>query len=273
METTLNVAGWLQRYHPDFALQAIPAQEDVLEEIKASMKAEPTPVFAPNSDHSPSDRWVDISTAIIADTTTFTIKRIRYQRYIKSKTFSEQAIHSLATSFETTTSRYGNPYTTAQLTPGLEPQDNTTIKDRFLVDAVISMDETLIDAVERIMARSGQSSVSQNSSACSSRSASRPGDDSRDRSDSDAALGLGSNGHSHTTLRATPLVAAHRLEVPRNECKKMVLGALEEIVREVAESRKDHVGSKIDDILSGSRHESFLREGIRSWLTTVEAME
>lgn len=273
-ETTLNVAGWLQRYHPDFALQAVPVQEDLIEEIKASMRAEPTPVFLPHPDHSPSDRWIDISSAIVADTTTFTIKRIRYQRYIKPKTLSEQAIHSLATSFETTTSRYGNPYTTAQLTPGLETHDSST-KDRFIEDAVISMDETLIEAVERIMAQSGQSSVSKTSSACSSRSASRPGDAPRDRSDSDAAFRNGANGHSHATLRATPIVAGHRLEVPRNECKKMVLGALEEIVREVAESRKDHSGSssRIGDLMSDDRRESFLREGIRSWLANVEAME
>ncbi|KAM5348220.1 hypothetical protein ACJ41O_008044 [Fusarium nematophilum] len=39
----LNAAGWLNRYHPDFAVQAIPPQEDLMQQIKASLQAEPTP--------------------------------------------------------------------------------------------------------------------------------------------------------------------------------------------------------------------------------------
>ncbi|RFU23560.1 hypothetical protein B7463_g12777, partial [Scytalidium lignicola] len=274
-ETALNVGGWLQRYHPDFALQAVPNQENLIEEIKSAMRAEPTPLILPNPDNTPSDRWIDIGSTIVADTINFTIKRIRYQRFIKVKSQSEQSIPSLAGSFETTTSRYGNPYSSAQLTPAFEIQETCT-KDRFIEDSVISMDETLIDAVERIMAQSGQSSVSKTSSACSSRSASRPGDGSRERSDSDAAFGTSPHRHSHATLQATPAIATHRLEIPRNECKKMVLGALEEIVREVAESRKEHSGSGSTDgehAISGERPESFLREGIRTWLANVEAME
>ncbi|KAH8808763.1 folliculin-interacting protein N-terminus-domain-containing protein [Xylogone sp. PMI_703] len=273
-ETALNVAGWLQRFHPDFALQAVPVQENLLEEIKASMRAEPTPIILPTSDNAPPDRWVDICSTIIADTTNFTIKHLRYQRFIKAKSQSEQSIPSLAGSFETTASRYGNPYSYAQLTPALDIEE-ATAEDRFIDDVVISMDETLIDAVERIMAQSGQSSVSKTSSACSSRSASRPAG-SRDRSDSDAAFGTSSHRNSHSTLQATPAIATHRLEVPRNECKKMVLGALEEIVREVAESRKEHggnAGRNGETLLSDERPESLLREGIRAWLANIEAME
>lgn len=42
-DVPLNVAGWLQQYHPDFVLQAVPAQHDLLEQVKASMRAEPSP--------------------------------------------------------------------------------------------------------------------------------------------------------------------------------------------------------------------------------------
>ncbi len=38
----MNVAGWLQCYHPDFVLQAIPPQEDVLEQIRSSLRVEPS---------------------------------------------------------------------------------------------------------------------------------------------------------------------------------------------------------------------------------------
>ena len=36
-DAPINVGGWLPRYHPDFVLQAIPALENLEEEVKASM--------------------------------------------------------------------------------------------------------------------------------------------------------------------------------------------------------------------------------------------
>jgi hypothetical protein len=40
-DTTMNVGGWMPRYHPDFALQAIPSQADnnFLEDINESLRA------------------------------------------------------------------------------------------------------------------------------------------------------------------------------------------------------------------------------------------
>ncbi|KAH8678927.1 folliculin-interacting protein N-terminus-domain-containing protein [Tricladium varicosporioides] len=243
LDTTMNVGGWLPRYHPDFALQAVPPQDDLLEEVKASMREEPTPNFSstPLPDNGRPDRWVDVSSAIIADTTNFTIKHIRYRRLVRPRDMDH--VQTQATS--KIDSRYGNVYTVSQLTPAVEVHDGP-VEERFIEEPIISMDETLIQAVEKIIAQSGQ--ASKESSVCSSRSASRKGEN-RDRSNSGAK---------------TPNIPEHRLEVHRNECKKTVLSALEEIVREVAESRKDgDEGEK--------ERESFLREGVRSWLTNVEA--
>jgi len=243
LDTTTNVGGWLQRYHPDFALQAVPAHDDLLEEVKASMRDEPTAMFSttPLPDNPRADRWVDVSSAIIADTTNFSIKLIRYRRLVKPK---DLATPSIPLSMD---SRYGNVYSNAQLTPAAEVYDNH-VEERFIEEAIISMDETLIQAVERIIAQS--SNVSKESSVCSSRSTSRKGG-ARERSNSDAKL---------------PAANDHKLEVPRNECKKMVLGALEEIVKEVEQSRKE------GDDAERERTESFLREGVRSWLVNVETM-
>jgi hypothetical protein len=243
VDTTINVGGWLQRYHPDFALQAIPFQDDLTAEIKESMRAEPTPALSSTPHPDGGDRWVDISSAIIADTTNFTIRRIAYRRLVKFKDVN-QPTPSLS---HTVDSRYGNVYAAAQVTPLVDVYDGH-VEERFIEEPIISMDETLIDAVERIIAQSGHGS--KTSSVCSSRSASRKGGN-RDRSNSDAK---------------NPAVPEHRLEVPRNECKKMVLSALEEIVREVAESRKDGVEVETE-------RESFLREGVRSWLVNVETMD
>lgn len=244
-DTTTNVGGWLQRFHPDFALQAIPAQDNLLEEVKASMRDEPTPLFSttPLPDNGHSERWVDVSSAIIADTTNFSIRRIRYRRLVKPK---DMATPSIPPSND---SRYGNVYTAAQLTPATEMYESQ-IEEQFIEEPIMSMDETLIQAVERIIAQSGHGSKA--SSACSSRSTSRRGGN-RERSNSDAK---------------TSSLGAHNLEVPRNECKKMVLGALEEIVKEVAESRKED-----SDDAERERTESFLREGVRNWLVNIETME
>jgi hypothetical protein len=206
------------------------------------MRAEPTPTMTSTPHAEGGDRWVDISSAIIADTINFTIKRIVYRRLIKAKDPMQPT-----PSLPYLDSHYGNVYAAAQLTPSVVIYANQ-VEERFVEESIISMDETLIDAVERIIAQSGQGS--KTSSVCSSRSTSRRGGN-RERSNSDARF---------------PAVPEHRLEVPRNECKKMVLSALEEIVREVAESRKD--GDEAD-----RERESFLREGVRSWLVNVETMD
>ena len=120
-----------------------------------------------------------------------------------------------------------------------------------------------MEAIERIIAQSGNGS--RNSSVSSSRTHSRRG------SNVDIT--------SAPTLSSTPPVAAgraHLLEVPRNECKRIVLGALEEIVREVVEGRRDGGVAGGGESVDGARErglergESFLREGVRVWLEGAE---
>lgn len=262
-ETTLNVGGWLPRYHPDFALQAIPKQADMMEELKASMRAEPTPILSSTPHQDPKEaggRWVDICSAVVADTTNFTIKHIRYRRLVKPINIEQAATPSLP---QTLDSRYGNVYSAAALTPSIDVYEGH-IEERFIEEPIISMDETLIEAVERVTAQSGQ--CSKGSSVCSSRSPSRQGRN-RERSNSDAR-----------TPDATKKEAGEtKLEVPRNECKKMVLTALEEIVRSVVDSRERGVQADQEGaagVIEREREkESFLREGVRAWLGSVECTE
>jgi hypothetical protein len=250
-DTTMNVGGWLPRYNPDFALQAIPPQPDLLEEVKESMRAEPTPFTSstPHPDDSGEGRWVDICSAIIADTTNFSIKLIRYRRLIKRPHVDHSATSSIQNSLD---SRYGNVYSAAQLTPGIET--GSEVEERFIEEPIISMDETLIEAVERIIAQSGPGS--KHSSVCSSRSTSRRGG-GHERSDSECR---------------EPRVPEHTMEVPRNECKKMVLTALDEIVRSVVDSREREAmaEARANAGKLAREKESFLREGVRSWLGSVE---
>lgn len=58
---SIEVAGWLRRYHPDFALQAVRPYQTVQEDVKDSMKMEP-------NGHT--------YTTVLVDTKTFTISRL-----------------------------------------------------------------------------------------------------------------------------------------------------------------------------------------------------
>ncbi|KAG0652828.1 hypothetical protein D0Z07_0621 [Hyphodiscus hymeniophilus] len=265
-ETTLNVGGWLPRYHPDFALQAIPKQDNLMEELKASMRAEPTPALSSTPQQDPreaSGRWIDICSAVVADTTNFTIKHVRYRRLIKPISI-DQAATPLPHALD---SKYGNVYSTAALTPSIDINE-AHVEESFVEEPIISMDETLIEAVERVTAQSGQ--CSKGTSICSSRSPSRQGRN-RERSNSDARIPGVAKDMGMAMNETT------RLEVPRNECKKMVLTALEQIVRSVLDSRER--GAHADEegttgVIEREREkESFLREGVRAWLGSVEEAE
>lgn len=241
VERSLNVGGWLPRYHPDFAMQAVPSSGDLIADIKASMRAESTPsqVMTPLAT---ADQWVDVCRALIADTTSFGITHIRYQRLVRPK-YAENSTPPVAQSFD---SRYGRIYSTALGSPEI---CTGYVDERFVEEKLSSKDITLTDAVDKIIAQSGP--VTRLSSPASSRSTSRRGE-GRVRSSSDTQI----------NLSGVPTLFP---EVPRNECKKMVLTALDKIVTEVTASRN---GNR-----KRNESESFLREGVRSWLSHVDGLD
>src|ERR1700749_1302751 len=112
-EHPLNVGGWLDKLHPDFTLQAVRPYPDVLKDVKVAMSAEPTPPLAePLTESTTSvEKWLDICTTIVADTTSFSIKRIRLRRLVRyvSGTTS-QAPHTPGFVGFPMRSQYGNPY-------------------------------------------------------------------------------------------------------------------------------------------------------------------
>jgi hypothetical protein len=129
------------------------------------------------------------------------------------------------------------------------------IDETFTEDAIISMEDILIDAVERMVSFSGSNPTSSSSSRSGSRHRGREGSDSTEK------------GAPNPKLEESLKVPEAHLEVPRVECKKMILGALEEVARQVADSRQDDAASPA---LRETSRESLLREGIRSWLASVE---
>lgn len=245
-DAPLNVAGWLQRYHPDFTLQAIPPQKDLLDQVRESLRAEPTPTVHPNpiSDAWPVEQWVDVSSAIIADATNFSIKRLRYRRLVKPKAAADR-----------NTNISLDHYNPSMATPALSPCDQP-IEEKYEEEELVTLDEALIDAVEKVIAQTSDSS--RGTSATSSRSVSKR----RGRSNSEAS----------EPEEVAPDMRLDFQEVPRVECKTVVLSALGSIVQEVVDKReKESQGTYQNISYQVSREkESALRGAVRAWLESVE---
>lgn len=246
-----NCAGWLREFHPDFMLQAVPPQADLIERVKDSLRSEPTPIIyasAPQVEW-PAEQWVDVSSALVADTTTFTIKRIRFRRLVRPKIVMDRG--SGAAGFLTAAA--------SVMTPALSPYENP-LKEQFEVEELFTWDEDLIDAVEKVTAHGFDSS--KQGSATSSRSPSKR----RDRRDSEISV----VDYADNNASSQPGYS----EVPRAECKTVVLSALSGLVQSIVD-RRERDGQASEDASQPYRsardRESVLRLAVKSWLETVES--
>ncbi|KAH7031421.1 folliculin-interacting protein N-terminus-domain-containing protein [Microdochium trichocladiopsis] len=246
-----NCAGWLREFHPDFMLQAIPPQADLIEKVKESLRSEPTPIIYANtlSVEWPAEQWVDVSSALVADTTNFTIKRIRFRRLVKPKVIMDRGSGSAG--FLTAAA--------SVMTPALSPYEKP-IKEHFEVEELFTWDEDLIDAVEKVIAHGLDSS--KQGSTTSSRSASKR----RDRRDSEISVLDQNENNASSQLGYS--------EVPRAECKTVVLSALSGLVQSIVDRRERDAHNTEDTselYRSVRERESVLRLAVKSWLETVES--
>lgn len=233
----LNSAGWLQAYHPDFALQAIPPNRNLIKDVKASLKAEPSPRVIRTSADDSDNKWVDVSSAIIADMTTSKVTRIRYRRLIKPKQTIQRSPGP------------GGVYSGAPLTPSILPYE-TTLEEEFIEDEITVIDDNLADAVERVVAHIGDASKAASSS--SSRSNSKARRPSRSPPSEEAVI---------DDAPGTPTVSN---EVPRNECRTVILSALADIIQDVLERRNEEPKGGV------AEDESAIRSAVRSWLESLD---
>ncbi|KAJ9423767.1 folliculin-interacting protein N-terminus-domain-containing protein [Fusarium oxysporum] len=225
----LNAAGWLNRYHPDFALQAIPPQEDLMLQIKASLQAEPTPPPVHPILGDLNERWVDISSVMIADTTTNSITRLRYRRLVKPRS---PADHRPLTGPPGLSTSYGG-----LLTPSILPYE-TQLEEEWIEEPVLHPDETLTDAVERVI------SLSQDTSKDHSLASSQTHSDPRMSTEVEEPLSI-----------TAP-------------CKTVVLSALEDSIREVIDIReKRHLET---NHARNGRSRSPLHDAIGLWLDNLD---
>ncbi|KAF2467641.1 uncharacterized protein BDR25DRAFT_61539 [Lindgomyces ingoldianus] len=255
----VNAAGWLKQFHPDFAVQAIKPYADLDRDIKRAMSAEPTPISSTATstfEQGPLERWVDVCSALVADTRSFSIKRIRLRRLVKmipTPTFQQPAL-TPGLSGIPGRSQYGNPYS-APGTISAPTMTELHLKEEFIEEPIMDFDATLTDAVDRVLAQSGQASRVE--SASSSRSSSRRG-----RRDTRSGSDVG-----------------HNTEVAQIDCKGIIFDALESVVKNVTAERNmkedlkqiSHEDKKSSrDTLTRTATDSSLKEGIRRWLSEVE---
>ncbi|CAK7567795.1 MAG: hypothetical protein SEPTF4163_005764 [Sporothrix epigloea] len=320
----INVAGWLQSYHPDFCLQAVPPQGNLMAQIKESLRAEPSPsnlaydpdLFTQQCASTPGERWVDVSSAIVVDTARLAITRVSYSRLLRPKSSGGKS----------TPNSLNSPPTpvTAAAPATASVQEMVVLDERFVEEPIVSTDSVLTKAIERVIAHgfssngintsretdidverlnvhsgaestayTAESSVNSTvNSVRSSRSASLQRDfrdSSSGRRDeahpppSDTRFVDPSSSVAHSSLKPRGLE-----EVPRAECKSVILSALEEIVRDVVQSkdRDDQTtdGSQSDATVAsasntdvpdptGKEAPSVLRNAVQSWLESIDMCE
>lgn len=258
-----HVAGWLKVFHEDFSLQAVRPYASVEADIKRAMQAEPSPYIPSTPDADGAERWVDVATTLIADTRASSVKRLRLRRkiivghhYGTSQTppspiggLNQNHRSSSASQFTSIFGHSKSPDDNQK--GGLDPHH---VEERFIEEPVMDLDGILVDAVERVLGQSGYSSLAHSRAPSPSRA--RRGDDT-----------------GQTTPRGED---PPPVEVPRAECRKMVLGALEEVVRIVT---AEHCHEDVDSELGIADRErrraqigadNTLRQGIRKWLLDVE---
>lgn len=236
----LNAAGWLRRYHPDFALQAIPPQDDLIEAVKASLRAEPTPATAPGTAFDSGERWVDVGSVMIADTTTNTISRILYRRLVKPRMPIDR-------------SSAGNMsaglYSGSLLTPSILPYE-TQLEEEWIEEIVRRPDDSLVDAMNKVL------DLQPESGKVSSSTSSHNPDDHHSY-----------DGHQAANLLDGSHQSRVPLETPRTQCKTVILSALEDTIRDIIEQRE-----KREDQYTGPR-QNLLRAAVRDWVAELDMLE
>lgn len=244
----LNAAGWLNRYHPDFAMQAIPPQDDLIEQVKASLRAEPTPAPSSPLGSDLTERWVDVSCVMIANTTTGAVTRICYRRLVKPKAPVDKPSGG-GSGF------YGG----ALLTPSILPYE-TQLEEEWIEEKISCPDEMVTEAVERII------SLNQDTSKDHSSASSQTHSDARRSLEMEAPVSV--------TAPEPAQLPRPPLEVPRVQCKSVVLSALEDTVREVIEARDKKLlgtnGNGTEHRALQRPQQNFLREAVRIWLDNLD---
>ncbi|THY99340.1 hypothetical protein D6C92_02388 [Aureobasidium pullulans] len=82
-----RIAGYLGKFHPDFALQATRPYAELIDEIKCAMRAEPSPMVEPSENLRvfSQETLIDVCSTVIMDAEALTVKRLTLRRRVRYK--------------------------------------------------------------------------------------------------------------------------------------------------------------------------------------------
>lgn len=274
-----NVSGFLKQFHEDFVLQTVRPYATLEADIRRSMAAEASPAHTGSSpsggENEASEKWVDVCTTLVADVRTFTVKRITLRRKITPDEPSPSTGPSPAQSRPVTPRELPEPSPAAfqfsnlfgmarsrknSLSTFIEGLNAGEVEEKYIEEPVVELDDILVDAVERVLARSGESSLAPSRAPSPNRGRRA----ARDQSDQTTKEG------EDSTRDEVPPIG-----VSRTDCRRLVLGALEEVVHSVtAERAAEESNAKSSRRTKRDRKrrntDNILREGVRKWLLDIE---
>ena len=250
-DSTINVAGWLHTYHPDFILQAVRPYATLKAEIKHSMRLFPSQIPISNSSKDASDPspWIKVSTTLLVDTATNTLTLLNLHRK------NANSPHHI---------------TNALLHHPIDPAEEY-LTEHTLSDA----DPVLSEAVERAVAHNN----SFHSSRAGSRAASPPPHDSPSMVGQPQKLVQDRSG------------GAEQMPKGSGDVKKTILGALARVAKDVATEVEERGGKDVvcQDVRRGNGkdeggsagvgerksegdggEDNFLRAAVRKWVRDVK---
>ncbi|PHH65852.1 hypothetical protein CDD81_1221 [Ophiocordyceps australis] len=235
-----NAAGWLKRFHPDFVLQALPPQDNLVETIKASLGEEATPCCYVATKDDQTERWVDVGSVIIADATSNSVTRHVYRRLVKAR----PPLNKAGPGHHPAPSLNGS----VPLTPLMHHDDY--IKEEWTEEEISFPDEALKEAVDKAM------NVTRETRKTGATTSPQEQDDGRQDADMQDTL-------SEMTQLPEPCS-----EVPRTQCKAVILSALEDMLRDAIDQRDlDGHGNE------GHGRQSLLRDAVRQWVANNDAAD
>ncbi|KAJ9632379.1 hypothetical protein H2203_000784 [Taxawa tesnikishii (nom. ined.)] len=94
-----RAAGYLETFHPDFALQAIRPRPSIEAEIREAMRSEPSPRVPRSivtSDVGPIERSVDVCSSVLVDIAKGSVKRVLLRRRIRLTKIENKATRPLS---------------------------------------------------------------------------------------------------------------------------------------------------------------------------------
>jgi hypothetical protein len=187
-----------------------------------------------------SERWVDISSALVVDTTADSILRITYRRLIKPRPVVETVVGGVA------------------ITPSALPQE-AMLDEKWVEELVSVPDDTLSEALEKVIHLVPDSSKEHSSAS------------SQVHVDILGPLDTGST--MPDTLSEVTQMPEPPLEIPRRQCKTVVISALEDTIRDVIDRNDDDTPNNFGRKQQPPASENVLRLAVRQWASSLDASE